>query len=388
MVGQDCGEPIQYVRRGTDENKSNDVQKLNDYMASENKAYWDSELSRWRHMVGTSYKICYPDKTKNIEMDECPFGIDVLDPHQTFVVYNSGLGKKPLMGVYRTVNEKDEVEYHCYTNTRYFKVVNDKVVTEDVNGVGNILIIEYPNNSRRISEIELVIGLFDAINKIQSNRLDGIEQFIQALMVFENCQIDSDKFRELREQGAVTVTSEDGKTSRVYTINDQLDQTQTQVLIDDLYDKVLTVLGMPSREQNTGGDTGSAVYLRNGWDFAEKRAENNEKPFEKSEKEFLKIALKILNANGLLNLNLSDIEIKITRSKSDNMVVKTNALLQQLQAGVDPQVALKTCELYPDPDDVYVKSKNVMDAKYGTASLVKHKPVQPSTDPPKGGGEN
>jgi hypothetical protein len=190
-------------------------------------------------------------------------------------------------------------------------------------------------------------------------------------MVFENCQIDSEKFKELREQGAITVISEDGRTSRVYSINDQLDQTQTQVLIDDLYDKVLTILGMPSREQNTGGDTGSAVYLRNGWDFAEKRAENSEKPFEKAEKDFLKIALKILTTNDLLDLKLSDIDIKITRSKSDNMVVKTQALLQQLQSGVNPQIALKTCELYPDPEDVYVRSKEVMDARYGVGSLIK-----------------
>ncbi|WP_277407837.1 hypothetical protein [Lacrimispora xylanisolvens] len=35
---------------------------------------------------------------------------------------------------------------------------------------------------------------------------------------------------------------------------------------------------MPDRQQNTGGDTGQAVYLRNGWDFAEQRAKLDE-PF-------------------------------------------------------------------------------------------------------------
>ena len=43
----------------------------------------------------------------------------------------------------------------------------------------------------------------------------------------------------------------------------------------------------------------------------------------------------------MLDLKLSDIDIKFTRSKTDNMVVKTQALQGQLSAGVDPQVAFK-----------------------------------------------
>ena len=369
MVGQECGEPIQYVRRGTDESKSDEVQKLNDHMTTENKSYWDAESSRWKHICGTSYKICYPDKTADIAMDECPFGIDVFNPKDTFVIYHSGLGKKPLMGVYRTVDAHDKVTYHCYTKQFYYKI-QDGTFTKTINGVGLILIVEYPNNSRRISTVELVIGLFDAINKVQSNRIDGIEQFIQAFLLFVNCQITEDKFLELCELGALSVGGDNGLQADVKSIAGQLDQAQTQVVKDDLYETILTILGMPSRQQNTGGDTGSAVYLRNGWDFAEKRAENNEKPIEKSEREFLRIALKILNTNDVLNLKLSEIDIKFTRSKSDNMVVKTQALTNQLTAGVDPQIALKTCELYSDPEDVYLKSKETMIAKYGIGSVV------------------
>lgn len=373
QVGQECGEPIQYVRRGTDESISQKVQKLNDYMAAENKSYWDVELSRWKHMVGTSYKICFPDKSANIEMDDCPFGIDVLNPKDTFVVYSSGLGKRPMMGVTRTYDEDNHEIYHCYTKTMYYKIKDNKVIDRAINGIGIVNIVEYPNNSRRISTIELVIGIFDAVNNIQSNRLDGIEQFIQAFLLFVNCQIDEDTFLKLCKLGALEVKGDVGLPADVKSISDQLEQEQTQIVKKDLLDNAIAILGMPSREQNTGGDTGQAVYLRNGWDFAEGRSEINEKPFEKSEKEFLKIALKILSVNDLLDLKLSDIDIKFTRSKTDNMLVKTQALLSQLTAGVDPQVALKTCELYSDPEDVYLKSKEVMTAKYGKDSISKPK---------------
>lgn len=376
MVGQECGEPIQYVSRGTDTTAPAKVQALNDYMAYENKSYWDAELARWKHICGTSYKMCYPDAMADIQNDECPFMIEVPRPHDTFVVYSSGLGKRAMMGVTRILDEDNNPIYYCYTPTMFYKIKDSVVIDRAINGIGMIPIIEYPNNSRRISTIEMVISLLDSINKIQSNRVDDIEQIVQSLMVFENCQIDDEKYQKLREEGAITVTGEPGLPSKVYFIGNNLNHEQTQILLDALYDEILSILGMPSREQNTGGDTGSAVYLRNGWDFAEKRAELSEKPIEKSEREFLRIALNILSTNEIVDLKLSDIDIKFTRSKSDNMVVKSQALLQLLQAGINPQIAIKTVELFPDNEDVFLKSKETMDAKYGIGSIVKPKPTQ------------
>jgi hypothetical protein len=68
------------------------------------------------------------------------------------------------------------------------------------------------------------------------------------------------------------------------------------------------------------------------------------------------------------------------------MVVKTQALLQQQQAGVHPLIALKTCELYPDPEDVYLKSKDTMEAKYAIKQTVPTTPNKP-TVPTQTGGE-
>jgi SPP1 family phage portal protein len=389
QVGQECGEPIQYVRRGKDESKSEKVQLLNDFMAHRSKTYWDSELSRWKHICGTAYRICFPDKNFDKEAGEPPFDIDVLDPKHTFVVYSSGLGKKPMMGATRTLDEENNYIYTCYTRSQVFKIKNDNIVDNQPNGVGKILIVETPNNSRRISTVELVIGITDAINNIQSNRVDGIEQFVQALIKFINCEIDKDTFVQLVELGAIKVKSEPGVQADVDIIAKELNQEQTQITKEDLYKAALIVLGMPDREQNTGGDTGQAVYLRNGWDFAEDRAENNEKPMEKAEKEFLSVALKILNNNNVLDLTLNDIDIKFNRSKTDNMVVKTQALSQQLTAGINPQIAIKTCELYSDPEDVYIRSREVMDAKFGINSVKKPEPVrEPNNQPPQTGGDN
>lgn len=127
---------------------------------------------------------------------------------------------------------------------------------------------------------------------------------------------------------------------------------------------------MPSREQNTGGDTGQAVYLRNGWDFAEQRAKIDEPVTKRSEREFLKVVLNILKTKQQISpkLTIADIDIKITRNKTDNMLVKAQALIYLLEKGIHPKIAIKTCDLWGDPEKVYVVSKDYLDAKYKTAS--------------------
>lgn len=363
-TAQNFGEPVQYVRRSIDEDKSEMIQQLNDYMFSEDKGACDIEIGRWRSICGTAYRFIYMDSQK-AEYDESPFGIDVLDPRDTFIVYSYGDGKKPMFSVSQRKNEDNETYYVVYTNKRRFEIKNSQIINDGTNGIGFIPVIEYPNNERRLSDIEIVITMLDGLNKMQSDRMNGIEQFVQSFMKFINCDISTEDYGKMREQGLIKLFSEnDGKNVDADIIASELNQEQSQIAKDDLFNSVLTIVGMPSREQNTGGDTGQAVYLRNGWDFAEQRAEIQEPIFQKSERQFLKITLNILSVKRKLDLKISDIEIKVTRSKTDNMSVKANVLSLLLASGIDPQVAIKTCQLWSDPESTYLHSKPILDKKW------------------------
>jgi hypothetical protein len=187
-------------------------------------------------------------------------------------------------------------------------------------------------------------------------------------MKFVNCEIDKDKFLEMCQLGAIKIKGEPGLPADVDMVSSQLDQSNSQVAKDDLYKSFLIIQGMPSREQNTGGDTGSAVYLRNGWDFAEKRTEKDEPIIKLAEREFLKIAIHILNRKTDFDLKPSDVEIQIVRNKTDNMLVKAQALQILLASGVDEEIAISIVELFSDPQKVYAKSKDRMDALYDKSS--------------------
>lgn len=396
MTAQGFGEPIQYVSVDDNDVKSAEVDKLNKFMAVRDKPYYDVQLGDWQSTGGTSYREVWSYAKNEVDEGEPLFGIDSVDPRYNFVVYSSMHGKPALMSVSIRKNEKDKEVIYCTTKTNVFIIQNDEIISNTANGHGKILLVEYPNNARRLSDVEIVITMLDAINNIQSNRIDGIEQFVQAFIKFVNCDIDEDTFLRMTKIGALKVKSPSGVNADVDMVSNELDQEQTQVAKDDLYRNMLIIEGMPSREQNTGGDTGQAVYLRNGWDFAEQRAKIDEPVTVKAEKEFLRVVLNILKTKQQIgNLTIADIDVKITRNKTDNMLVKAQALLYLLEKGIHPKIAIKTCDLWGDPEKIYVQSKPYLDGLYKTAQEIQEKAdkenalsLELAKSSSKGGGTN
>jgi len=360
------GEPVQYVRRGEgiEENK---IPLLNNYMFMADKAQKDKELAEWFYICGTAYRMVLPGDNEDV-----PFEIDTLDPRYTFVVYNNGFGKRPLMAgkcvITKTPAGEEKELYSIYTPTTYFEVMDNEIIKNEPHALGYIPIIEYPANMSRLGAFEIVLPLLDALNNTISNRMDGIEQFIQSFMKFVNCDIDEETFLALKELGALKVKSDSTNPADVDIISQELDQSQTQITKDDIYRTILIICGMPDRHQNarSTSDTGSAVLLRDGWSAAEARARDTELIFKSSEKQFLKVVLRILKDVSGIDIKLSEIDIKFTRNKTDNLLVKTQGLQNMLEAGIHPQIAITTCGLFSDPEQVYIDSQEYLE-KWRTA---------------------
>lgn len=345
------GEPVQYVSRSKDDISEN-LNRLNEYVFAEDKAAKDTELAKWFTICGTAYRMVLPDKRK--EEDESPFEIFTLDPRYSFVVYHSGLGNKPVMGV-KTVLLEDNTELHSiYTKNMYFEVKDGVITKKEKHSLGTIPIIEYPANPERLGAFEIVIGLLDAINETASNRLDGVEQFIQALLILKGVDIDSEEFKTLKENGGLKVPL-DGDA---YYLIQELNQTQTQTLVDDMYDTVLTICGMPNRNGGSStSDTGTAVIMRDGWTNAESRAKDTETMFKMSEKQFLRIAIQFANTLRNMDLKLSAIDIRFTRRNYENIQVKSQVLATMLNNDkIHPRLAFAHSGLFVDPELAYTQS--------------------------------
>lgn len=386
------GEPVQYVQKGekNSEYVNPEISIINKYMESEDKSSKDKDLAEWQYICGTAYR--WADIDNKEDEDEAPFEISTPDPRRTFVVYSSGIKEEQLFsGHYSWFSEnlilEDGQSYTSkyriitiYTEDKMYKFKESfgtcELMQQNLPQIGldeketkvdayplvikGHRIIEYPLNTARIGLIELVMSGLNALNRIKSDDLDGIDQFIQSLLVFINQEVDLETFKTLVEAGAIQVSSDNPqKPADVKLLTQQLLHSETKIVTDDIYNNILTICGIPRlNDKPSGGDTGQARLLGEGWTMADERAKQDELSFKKSERQFLKLILNICkHENQVKKLKISDIDIKFTRNKSDNLLVKTQGLMNMRQAQVTPEVAFTICGLFSDPNEVYAKSK-------------------------------
>lgn len=355
-VGYLCGEPIQYVSHNGSEQTAEAINRLNEYMFAEDKASQDQEIVEWQMICGTAFRLVLPDDPG--ELDEAPFEMYTLDPRETFIVYSNEIGNKPLMAVKYSMDEHEITTFSVYTKDRYY-LIRDGIVVEDrLHLLGMIPIFEYPANNARLGSFEIVLPLLDAINNVESNRMDGVEQIVQAFIKFINCDISKEEYQEFMELGAIKVKSVDGQNADVDVVTNELNQSQTQTLKDDYYNAVLTICGMPNRNGGSStSDTGSAVLLRDGWSDAEARAKDSENVFKRSEKKMLKLILALCRELTDMHLYLRDIDMKFTRRNYENIQSKSQVLISMLQQPkIHPQLAFQHSGLFSDAESAYTMS--------------------------------
>ena len=361
-VGYLCGEPIQYVGRNGDESVSRAIAELNEMMFSENKAAQDKEVVEWQMISGTAYRLVLPDKLG--EEDDAPFEMFTLDPRDTFIVRSTDVGNKPIFAVKYRVDSDNNRICSVYSADRYWKLKGDKVVESRPHALGMIPIFEYPANNARLGAFEIVLPMLDAINTVSSNRMDGVEQFIQAFVKFVNCDIDEEQFKALKDLGAIKVKSIDGSNADVSIVTQELNQVQTQTLVDYLYQTVLTICGMPNRNGGSStSDTGAAVIMRDGWTLAESRAKDSELMFKKAEQDVLKLILRIIRdtqglSEDIYKLRLKNLSLQFTRRNYENVQSKSQVLTSMLQQSkIHPRLAFTASGLFTDPESAYQISK-------------------------------
>lgn len=334
ITGYFLGTPIQYIQNG-DTDKKEAIDKLNRYVSYEDKSSVDKEIGELQSICGTAYRIIYTD---GLYADEVPFEDKALDPATTFVVYENSIAEKPLIGInYHTIYDLEGNDIgkriYCYTEFGMFNIrtsesgfVNESSQIDfEAYNVGGIPIIEYPNNRWRLGDWELCLGLMDAINSMQSGRLDDIDQIVQSLLIFVNADIDVDAYDEMREKGIVSLTNKTNNQTSVSSIENTLDQAGMNMFATELEALLYALIGIPDRNNRSGGggDTGQAVELRDGWADLEIVARNKELMFKRSEKQALRIILKILGNTEGMSLSLLDVDVKFSRNKNNNLLVKT-----------------------------------------------------------------
>lgn len=375
--GYTFGEPIQYVRREKTQRKDTaddkiaaDINALNGYMAAAGKKACDGKLAEWLYVCGTSYRMVLPHKKWDKDGDEPPFAIYSLDPRNTFVVYSRRVGNEPLMAVHYVTMSDGSRLYSVYTRDFFCEFKNGEMAAVvKPHMLGMIPIFEYPANNSRLGVFEIVMPLLDALNELQSNRMDDVQQFVNSFLAILGGQLDKETYAKLEEYKMLCLP--EGVDAKYLSV--ALNQTDIQTLKEDFYAAILTICGVPNRNGGSStSDTGSAVIMRDGWETAEARAKDTETIFEESENQFLRLVLRIMRDNVGTSLRLTDIVTHFTRRNYENIATKSQVLIAMLNSGkIHPELAFAACGLFADPESAYLQSK-----AYYEEEMAKWNPVE------------
>jgi len=348
--GYGFGEPIQYIRRGQDEKLTDGINALNEYMFQEDKQAKDSELAEWFYTCGLGLRMVLPGP----DADE-PFKIYTLDPRYSFVVRYNGLGENVVMGVKFILKENKQPIYSIYTPEFYFEIENGIITKNEAHVLGCVPIFEYKTGTARLGAFEIVLPLLDAINEAESNRLDDVVQFVNSFLALLGGTIDDETAKKLDEYKMLCLP--EGVDAKY--LSAALKQNDIQVLVNNLYETVLTITGLPNRNGGSStSDTGSAVIMRDGWESAEAQMKSIENEFKRSEKEFLRLVLRILKDMCGIDLNVRDIDIKFSRRNYDNLQTKSQVLTTMLNnPKIHPELAFLHSGMFLDPEGAYLQSK-------------------------------
>ena len=389
-LGYEFGSPISYVQRArkdiksrnalfsffkklftSDESKKEDlrVSAINEMMVEECKAAKDLMLAKDVKTCGVGYRLILP---KKIKTGVSVFDLLVLNPMNTFVVYSNDAYREPILGVSYFPHRDGSVTFGCYTKTSYFKI--EMGITKDFedwfeekpNTVGMVPIIEYINDYDRMGCFERVIPLMDALNTIDSDRVNDIAQHVQNILWGDNVALDTEQYKKLREDGMILTKSEQGRTATLKYLESVLNQSENQTLVDYVKQQILDITNTPSRSELSGGSTGSATNMSTGWMAAETDAKEKEQIWSASERRETAVILKIIKDSNevdadIAELNLSDIEIKFSRSRTYDLATKCNSLSALIGIGIDPLRAIEVVGLFTDPQQVALDSAERID---------------------------
>ena len=96
--------------------------------------------------------------------------------------------------------------------------------------------------------------------------------------------------------------------------------------------------------------------------------------------------------DGLKDIETADVEIRFCRTKTYDLVSKTNSLVALLNAGVDGLTSFNTVGLFTDPQQAWVDSKTIIEGIQKKLASKEEKTQQPNPNAYKddegNGGEN
>lgn len=188
------------------------VDRFNDLSITEFKNY---ELIKRASIFGHCYELIY--QTEEGETKDA-----VLDPLDTFVVYDDTVDQRPVFGVTYRINSESKLEGEMYTNDTVYSFSGDTGSITTLNEVGrneyyDVPLIEYRFNTERQGIFENVLSLINAYNLTLSEKANDVAYFADAYLIITGADIATEG---LSQEEALNKMLENVRDNRTIYIPD------------------------------------------------------------------------------------------------------------------------------------------------------------------------
>lgn len=394
-LGYNYGAEYTCVQRGRNDYAQSDAEqddvriaRLNEMFYEARKTGVDQQVFRDCIICGVGYMACVPKTYAYSGVS--PFDVLHLDPWNTFVIYTNDAYKRPLMAVTYNVRRDGVRVITAYTADEIyvgdaFEVTYNAEDGEEArkwrtngfevrpNAFGMIPVVECLYSQSRQGAWEPGISIMDTLMLIQSDRANDVSQYVQSLLWMNDVQLDETQKAGLTNGGLIiTKSTADGREAKIAFVNAPLDQSSTQKYVDGLYDQLLEIVGVPGRDDTSGGSTGSAIILASGWQIAESTAKTSLLLADEAQEKLLEIALAIIaNTPGIKDdvksLKISDVMPYIGRNKTYELSSRVNSLAALINIGIAPETAMSVVDIFADPHQVALDSSPRINSLLGLA---------------------
>lgn len=302
-------------------------------------------------ITGSAYELIYMREGFTLPT------IKPLDSRKTFMVYDDTIEENEQLAVYYYEIEKGYRVNVFTANQRYiFKTEEGEIVDleQESNPFGRIPVIKYRNNRYERGDFELQISLFDAYNKLMSDRVNDKEQFVDSILAIYGAVLGDDENESLETVRGVQENKfiELPEGSKAEYLTQTFNEQGLEVLRIALTEEIYLQSQVPNfSDENFSGNT-SGVALSYKMFLLNTLANQKETEYKAGLRRRLLVISSAMNLFSLSAPNEQElygqVDIKFNRNMPQNLLETVNSIVG-LERSVSQQTLLGLLPFIENP---------------------------------------
>ena len=322
-----------------------DIDSILTRYAEQSMSDTDAGIALDAAIYGVAYDLTFTDEEAEPQTVQ-------IDPRNTLMVYDDSVQHRELFAI-NCAQVKDKDGNKINKVTAY---TAEKIITITLDADGNVLeapkekahffgavpVTEYANNKSYMGSFEPVLGLIDAYNTIQSDRVNEREELADAILVLKNFTLDEKRQQNLRDLRLLTSVPADGDA---YYLTKSQSESDADILKKSSGDDIHKFSKTPNLSDENFVGNSSGVALNYKLLAFEEEAKTHERFIEKGLKKRLTLYFNLENhlkqgAVGKTAKEISRVDVVFNRNLPKNDY-ETSQMITNLQGIVKDEYLVK-----------------------------------------------